>query len=149
VRALVVLAAATVAAHGPRANLSCTIQSASVDFGVYDPLGTARTEVMGQVQLHCTQGATPQATVTLSTGDSGNFFDRTMVNPPNALHYNLFTDDAYVQVAGDGSNGTLPLAASASPGGGMKVYPFYGVIAPSQNVPAGVFSDNIVVEVTF
>jgi spore coat protein U-like protein len=144
------LAPTTAAAQRqPRLPL-CIIRAQSIDFGTYEPLDGGETIALGRVQVLCQANASPALKVELSAGDSGNFYDRTMLSGAGELHYNLFIDPAHDVVAGDGSQGTSPLRVLVTNGlHNLTTFPYFAAIPPRQPVAAGEYSDSIQVEVTF
>lgn len=128
---------------------TCIIRVSPIDFGVYDQRDPAPTPSVGRVLVQCLRSVVlggPK--VTLTAGYSGRLLDRTMLSGRGALHYNLYTDPAHQFVAGDGTQGTSPLA-QAFRSVGITAFRFYGAIGPRQLIPAGEYSDDVQVEVEF
>jgi spore coat protein U-like protein len=75
-----------------------------------------------------------------------------MVSGANALQYNIYLTPSYAQIVGDGSAGTYAPSDSGTVTSG-QVYKvtgnLYGYMPPSQDVPAGAYTDSIVVTVTY
>lgn len=173
VLALIVVLLPSFAAAQSRALVRCTIRVIEPAFGTYDPLRPTPDLAAGRVELNCPDaGQAPLARITLSQGQSGNYLDRVMRAGREDLHYNLYADQARHQIAGDGTSGTVPLFSSGfgsgtgtaqrrkraadpplpvhgTPRNSMATFPFYGAIAPRQNVPADEYSDRIRAEVEF
>ncbi len=138
---------------------SCRILTEAIDFGVYDTLSPAPVLSSGRIEVIClTSGVTPTARVTLSTGQSGVFEDRTLTSGGAELRYNLYVDAARRQIAGDGLNGTSALIPSAAGlslrqfrnlGAARVAFRIYAAVPPGQAVPAGDYQDVIRVMIEF
>jgi len=119
----------------------CTISTAPVAFGAYDPV-VANAAVSlpgsGTVTVACTKGAS--ATIDLANG--GNFLggSRRMINGPDFLNYGLYKDAARTQVWGSGlTGGTTAAYTSASKA--ATAITVYGTVPQNQDVAVGSFTD--------
>lgn len=99
---------------------------------------------MGHVILSCDSPTNVE--VGLSTGSSGSHANRTMSSAGSEMRYNLYVDSGRTAVWGDGTGGSSTVAVNAGASENVTVY---GRIAPDQNLPAGAYSDMIVVTVTY
>jgi spore coat protein U-like protein len=129
---------------------SCTASATGVSFGIYQP--SSATPSTGVVTMSCT--------VTIGTGSiaysidlsagNGSFAARKMTSGSNALNYNLYTTSADAAVWGDGTSGTSVVSDSYSITVlTVKNYTVYGLMPASQNIPAGSYSDTIMVTVNY
>jgi spore coat protein U-like protein len=121
---------------------ACTASSSGVNFGEYDPFASAALEGAGGIDLRCDELAV--AEVSLGSGQ-GTYAERRLVAGANALAYNLFTSSQFITVWGDGTGSTASLTVS----GDSATLPVYGLIAPRQNVPAGMYSDIIIISIIY
>lgn len=153
---------------------ACSVSSAGLAFGTYDPVGvnsTTADTTNGSLVVNCgNSGQGFQVFVTLSTGSSNTFAARTMTLGTSALSYNIFKDANHLIVFGDGSSGTstttLCFAGNGNDGGnssgnsdpcngaglptGTPVsIPIYGLLPAGQDVGAGQYSDTITATLTF
>ncbi|MFT4254199.1 MAG: spore coat U domain-containing protein [Caulobacter sp.] len=129
---------------------SCLIEMSGLDFGVYSGLTPAADTAIGRLNVRCLPAAgagTPQ--VRIGAGGSGQHLDRMMASGTARLRYNLYLDPAHRLVAGDGSAGTSLLPAPRTRAIGRYVWPIFGMIPPGQRVPAGVYSDTLLIEIAF
>lgn len=159
-RSAIVLAAAYLLTPLPNAQaavtFTCTVNATGILFGNYNPLSPAGDSSVGSWTVTCNAlgsgSATVAGTLTLSTGSSGSYTGRTMKSGTRALQYNIYATPSHSQVIGDGSAGTLALSDSGTVTAG-QVYQItgsmYGFVPPSQDVPAGTYTDSIVVTVTY
>jgi spore coat protein U-like protein len=159
-RFAIVVAAAYLLAPIPNAQaavtFTCTVSASGIAFGNYNPLTPTGDSSAGSWSVTCNAigsgSATVAGTLTLSTGSSGTYAARTMKSGTHALQYNIYLTPSHTQVIGDGSAGTLALSDSGTVTAG-QVYQItgnmYGFMPPSQDVPAGSYSDSIVVTVTY
>jgi len=151
--AVLFLSACLGAASGGDAWATCTISAIPVSFGLYNPLTPTANVATGTVTMSCTVliGLFESWTIALSTGSSGNFSARQMLNGTSPLSYNLYTSSAYSAVWGDGSGSTTLISGSALLSIGTTVYPYtvYGRVPAGQDSAAGTFMDTIVVTLNY
>ena len=128
---------------------NCTIATAAVAFGAYDPVVThasAHLESTGTVTVTCTRGAT--ATVALSLGSNAVGAVRHLKDASgNVLAYELFQDAGRTAVWGDTPSGLLPIGAA--PSKAPRDFTVYGRVPAGQDVPAGNYTDTVVATVNF
>jgi spore coat protein U-like protein len=135
---------------------TCTVSATGVAFGTYNPLNAAGDSAVGSWTVICNAmgsgSATVAGTLTLSTGSSGSYATRTMRSGTQALQYNIYLTSGHTQVIGDGTAGTFAPSDSGTVTAG-QVYQvtgsMYGFMPGLQDVPAGSYSDSIVVTVTY
>src|SRR5215831_10431939 len=92
------------------AAVTCSVSSAGVSYGVYDPLSAAALDSNGTLSVTCSIAFPPLVqtvnyTVGFSTG-SGSMLARRMTSGANQLNYNLYTTSSRNQVWGDGNGST-------------------------------------------
>lgn len=129
---------------------ACSVRTTSIIFGNYDVLSSVADTGTGTISLSCTPGAD----VTISIGassNSGAFYPRRMVYAGlgDTLDYNLYTSAAMIQVWGDGTNGTVTAYYPNVKRSNTPLIRIYGKIDPQQNVPAGNYSEQLVVTITY
>jgi len=132
---------------------NCTIATAPVAFGAYDPVVANATTALsgtGTVSVTCTSGAT--TTVTLGQG-SNPTGTSTAAAPARRLKdggldlltYSLYSDAGHTTVWGDTAGTGL-----AHTGTGTLIgLTVYGAVDPGQNVPAGSYTDTVLATITF
>jgi spore coat protein U-like protein len=146
------LSCVSVVAHGA---VSCGASANGVAFGTYDPLQGSPDTSTGNVTVTCTTNGSSSfitVLVSLSTGLSGTYSARQMFSGPDALSYNLYGDNTYTQVWGDGNGGTMQGSTSLHvvPGGPRSLTStVYGQVPAGQDVDGGTYADTIVVTVTY
>jgi spore coat protein U-like protein len=125
---------------------ACQITSVSdVSFGTYDVFSTApNNNGVGSLSIRCSSGSS--AIVKLSHGRSNTFAARALHNGSNELSYNLYTSAARNIVWGDGSGGTSVMSVGRNHSDHLDVF---GSIPEGQDVPVGMYTDDIVVTVNF
>ena len=128
---------------------NCVISAADLDLGTFD--GTNDLTVNSDIDIRCTSGTA--YTVDLSTGLSGNYTNRTLVNGTDTLVYNLYTTSGYATVWGDNTGGSgRPAAGSGAGMGTVQTLTVYGRLLASQNtgpIPANTYADNITATITY
>ncbi|MDB9453449.1 spore coat U domain-containing protein [Dolichospermum circinale] len=131
---------------------NCTISTASIDFGNYDPVDantSTSATATGTVTVTCTSGAS--ANIKLSQGSNADPDStdpipmRRLANGSNYLSYGLYQDSNLTTLWGN----TAGTGASHTGTGSASNVTVYGVISPGQNVPAGSYADTVVAEVSF
>jgi len=128
----------------------CTVSTTSINFGTYDVLSPVPDTGTGSITLSCSS----KANVTIAIGASsvsGLFYPRRMENTAffETLDYNLYDSPAMIQVWGDGTNGTITAAVFDVRNNNTAPIRIYGKINPQQNVPAGSYSDQLVITVIY
>jgi len=159
--ALALGAASSVGAATATSNLSvtasvssnCTISTAAVAFGAYDPIGTnaaAPLNGTGSVSVTCSTGAS--TTVTLGQGSNADTGSTAAVPVrrlkdagTNFLSYALYSDTGRTTAWGD----TAPTGLPHTGTGTLTALTVYGQIPAGQNVAAASYSDTVVATVTF
>jgi spore coat protein U-like protein len=152
-----VLMGLLVAAEAPA--LDCSVTTAGVAFGTYDPTLLAPNDSTGALTVTCSytsgSGGRVNYTVALSTGSSGNYVQRELRAGTAVLNYNLFDSATRIRVWGNGLGGTGMASGSMTvgPGVGNRVrqasHPIYGRIPAQQSAAVGEYTDTIVVTLTF
>jgi spore coat protein U-like protein len=117
------------------------------------------TTSSGNIHVACTRSGlelpqTVNYAISLATGSSNTFVQRTMKSGANALGYNLYTTNAYATVWGDGTGSTVTVAGSIPLGvlvtSGFTNTTVYGRVPALQD--AGVasnYQDDVTVTVTY
>jgi spore coat protein U-like protein len=141
-------ATANLASSATVAN-NCTISTAALAFGSYDPVGThaaANLDGTGTVIVACTKGAT--ATLALGLGSNASGSTRRMTDgSSNYLTYELYLDAGRSTVWG--TSGANLLSTGAAPSKAARNFTVYGTVASNQDVPAGTYNDTVVATVNF
>jgi len=140
------------------AAVRCSITATGPAFGVYNPLQTTPTYANGVVTATCTWMSNPSpVTVSIvssySTGNSGTYSTRKLLSGTSALGYNLYYDDAYSSIRGDGTGGSSQgggsIAVSRNSPTGSTSSVIYGRIPAGQDVAPGSYTDTINVTITY
>ena len=138
---------------------SCSASIATLSFGAVNPLSGSAATSAGAVQVSCGGLASIAVAikVDLSTGGSGSYTTRKLTNIANSaytLNYNLYVDNTYQTVWGNGTggtqsvNGSIPLdVLGLAPPLSMSIY---ARVPSGQNTtPPGTYTDTITVTVTY
>lgn len=131
-----------------RAEAACTISTTAVSFGSYDVFNASATTSTGTVTYRC-GNADHNITITISTGSSGTYANRTMKKGAETLTYNLFRDATFTTVWGDGSGTTGQYSIGNPPNNTDVPLTVYGRVAALQDVSAGSYSDTVIATVNF
>jgi spore coat protein U domain-containing protein, fimbrial subunit CupE1/2/3/6 len=132
---------------------NCSISTAPVAFGAYDPVvanATTPLDGTGTVTVTCTSG--DAATITLgqgsnaATGSTDTAPLRQMKDTgSDVLAYSLYSDSGRTTAWGN----TAGTGLAETGTGSAQALTVYGAVAAGQNVPAGSYSDTVVATVTF
>jgi spore coat protein U-like protein len=128
---------------------NCTITTAPVNFGAYDPVAanaTAPLDGIGTVTVTCTKGAA--AKVGLGVGSNAQGTTRRMGGGTTSyLTYELYRDSSHTTVWGDTVDNALdvPAAPSRNP----QSFTVYGRVVAAQDVTVGSYTDTVVATVNF
>lgn len=132
---------------------NCTISTAAVAFGAYDPIVTnlaAALNGTGTITTTCTTGSSPVITLgqgaNADTGSTDAVPLRQMANGSERMAYALFSNAGRTTTWGN-TSGTAPAAVTGT--GIAQNFTVYGQIAGGQNLPTGSYSDTVVATVTF
>ncbi len=147
-------AVATHSASGPVAILatvaaSCTVGASSLAFGsaTSTAIQSGNVDGTGVVTLTCTNGTAYTVALDKGTAAGATLATRKMSAGALRLNYSVFTSMARTTVWGDGTLGSSTVAGTGS--GSIQSVVAYGRIYAGQIVPAGSFTDTIVVTVTY
>lgn len=132
----------------------CDVSATTVAFGAYDPLRASPTTSVGTISVTC------QVTlvallwpwdIKISTGGSGSYATRRMINGAHQLDYNLYLDSGYGTIWGDGTGTTSYLSALTLLAIGSSTHNFsiYGRVPAGQDRGAGSYSDTIIVTLNY
>lgn len=126
------------------AHSQCSLNVTSVNFGAYDVFSMTPLDSIGTIDVNCS----PRAAITITFSQGiGSYANRQMAFGINRLNYNLYQNAGRNnRILGDGSVGTEILDANNVRN---RSFTIYGRVPARQNVPAGVYSDLIVVTLTF
>lgn len=129
----------------------------SINFGTIDPLALPGTpiQVTATLSIQCT-GSLTSLTVALSAGSSGTFAPRSMNDGSgHTLTYNIYTDNTYSVVFGDGTAGTQTEAASVVNGKATYNFSLFAQLPETGKAIAsidpfkGTYNDTITVTASF
>ena len=122
----------------------CSLSVTGINFGAYDVLSTTALESAGSIDVSC--DARTAFAVVLSAGASGQYTTRYMTYLTHQLAYNLYRNPAMTRILGDGTANTVFWEVANARN---RSFIFYGRIPARQNVHAGMYSDNIIVDLYF
>lgn len=135
-----------------RADAACNVTATGIAFGNYDVFSPAPLDSTGTVTVSCDDIPPANVVVAIGPGGGGTFLPRRMrhASLPDTLAYNVFTSPSMAVVWGDGTGGTATVTAGrVPPNRPPKPVTIYGRIPPAQNVSAGIYSDTLVVTITW
>jgi spore coat protein U-like protein len=128
---------------------NCTITTAPVNFGAYDPVtanAAAPLDGVGTITVTCTKGA--GVTLALNPGSNPTGTTRRMVQGgTNYLIYELYTDPSHSTVWGDIGNN--PMTIVPAPNKNPRNFTVYGRVNQAQDATVGAYTDTVVATVVF
>lgn len=125
----------------PATAVSCTVQAGGLTFDPYDTLSSRPADGVGTIDLSCDTDVTVNVALGSGNGGSG---ERVLQNGGDSLRYELYTDASRTTPWGDGAGGGA--VSATGPTARLNVY---GRILPRQRVPAGSYSDAVIVTVIY
>ena len=152
-RILILLLALAPAAAG--AATTCSFSSTpGMSFGAYDDSSATATDATTSIVVSCARsgGPTP-VNATLQAGPSagsGLIATRSMRSGANVMNYNLYRDSGRSQVWGQTSGVDTSSISITVPNNGSAsgTFVIYGRIPALQNVPAGPYSDSVLLTIS-
>jgi len=145
------LFAGALLAAAAAAQAACTVSLGNMSFGPYDPLSSAPATTSGNAVVTCNDTPPPTVQMQLSpSAVSGGFFPRRMKSAlgSDTLDYNFYADVGGSAIWGDGTGGTATRSQRVNRNSPWSV-PFYGRIAPNQDVAPGSYSDTLTITIVF
>jgi spore coat protein U-like protein len=127
----------------------CTINTAPVAFGAYDPVvanAAANLNGSGTVTVACTKGAS--ATIDLGNGGNLSGGSRRMGSGSDFLNYALYKDAARTQVWGTGLAGGTTLTYNSATKAATAIT-VYGTVPQNQDVTVGAYSDVVLATINY
>jgi len=140
---------------------NCTITTAAVAFGAYDPVETNAAAPLnnnGSVTIACTKGSAPNVTLGLGShasgairrmlgGTSADFLTYELYKPPDTTPGTACT---YPGTTIWGTSGANIFTPTASPGKAARTYNVCGTVAAGQDVGVDAsYADSVVATVNF
>jgi spore coat protein U-like protein len=131
---------------------SCTVSTDTLSFGSITPLA-GQVDAVGEIDVSCfglTTGL-DSMTISLSTGGSGTYASRRMINGANTLAYNLYSDAGRTVIWGNGTGGSSSLVVQnqLSLLSWSTSTPVYARIPSAPSTRPGTYTDTIVVTVVW
>ena len=128
---------------------NCTISTATLAFGAYDPVITnaaagADLAGTGTVTISCTKGAVTSVELALGANASGS--QRRLTNGTDFLNYQIFQDSARTVVWG---TGTAKKDTGTSTGKTPVNHTTFGLIPKGQDPGTGSYTDTVLATVNF
>ncbi len=127
----------------------CTIATAPIAFGSYDPLNSSDTTANGSVSVTCTNGA--PITIELDNGqNSSHAGSQTRAMTDGSSHY--LTYDVFQDAGHSTEWGSVAAshAVSTNGTGAADAHSAYGLALHGQTAPPiGVYSDTVLAKVNF
>ena len=127
---------------------NCTIGAGAMNLGTFD--GTNNLTSTSTITVRCSNGT--DYTVDLSTGSSGSYANRTLVNGSNSLVYNLYMAGDFQTIWGNGQNSTGRVSDIGEGMGTAINHTVHGRLLASQNqgaIDAGDYTDTITATITY
>jgi len=128
---------------------NCTITTAPVNFGAYDPVAAnaaAPLDGTGTITVTCTRGAVSK--VGLGTGSNAQGATRRMSQgAAEYLNYELYKDASHSTIWGD--TDTTALDVTAAPSQAPRTFTVYGQVAAAQDAVVGTYTDTVLATVVF
>jgi len=147
-------------AAGAASAVTCTVSTAGLPFPAYSVFNAVATTGNATIKLTCSLDASDNPPITvnyvmsLSTGSSNSYVNRTLTIPGDSLTYNIYTSNTYGVVWGNGNGGSSSQSGSLMLTNGnpsrTENKTAYGRIPALQDVSvSNNYHDSITVTVTY
>jgi len=141
----------------PKAPGFCTIETRPLSFGTYDPLAETEVDAVGQIIYICGRGTGvgpgrfEGILIEMAQGSSNSYAPRSMAGTDfgSRLNYNIYLDPLHRIVWGTGVGRTRAYLNREPPTETPVVVFAYGRIFRGQDVPAGIYVDDVPVRIQF
>jgi spore coat protein U-like protein len=142
-----VLAAAGAAPSQVPKDNECGVASTPLSFGRYSVFNPQGLDSTAEVRIACNGNRTIR--IGLSQGLYGTYFERAMarVGGTERLRYQIYTDGTRQVPWGNGTSGTQLVTGLVHTG--RVVFVMYAHVPGSQFVPAGTYTDQLIVNIAF
>ena len=128
---------------------NCTISSAALAFGAYDPVvanASSNLDGTGTVTVACTKGAA--STIGLNLGNNASGSTRRLTDgASNYLTYEMYQDSGRTTVWGN--SGAALMTPATAPSKTARNFTVYGRVTSNQDIPAGSYADTVTATVNF
>jgi spore coat protein U-like protein len=128
---------------------NCVVSSTDINFGSISPQASGQATATATVQAKCTN--TTAYTINIGPGASGSFSQRTLTGTKSgntdSLNYQIYEESTHVNILGDGSSNTVPLAGVGS--GAFQNFTVYGLLYLNQYITPDVYRDALSVTINY
>jgi spore coat protein U-like protein len=121
---------------------TCVVSTSGIAFGGYDPFVNQDVDSVANISVNCDE--TTSYAIALSTG-TGTYESRVLTSGNHQLLYNLYIDATLTTVWGDGTGDSSTVSDMQA----IANHVVYGRIPARQDAYVGVYSDTIVITLTF
>ena len=125
----------------------CTIATTNMNFGNYNPTRVGSTLGQATITANCSNGTNAVVSLNSGANSGGNSQRKLQGSGTQVLNYNIFAENDYTTVWGDGHGGTVAIILDSN--GTPNTFTAYGAIPPGQSVPVGNYSDTVTVTITY
>jgi len=128
---------------------NCTLTTTAVAFGNVNATSATNVDSTGGISVTCTSGVAWSASAAAGAGTGATLAVRKMANGTNLLNYALYTESTRTTVWGDGVGGTTGVITGTGSGSAQASTIYARVPGGQSTVPAGSYSDTVVVTITY
>jgi spore coat protein U-like protein len=144
---------------------TCTMSTGGLAFGNYNPTAGSAVVANSTINFTCTYTGTGfTAALSISSGNSGSYTNRTLAFGSQSLNYNIYVNAADTEIFGGGTGngvsgtyyyylcyagGGVVCSGGSGQSGTQYVAPMYGLLPGGQDVSAGTYSDTIIATLTY
>lgn len=128
---------------------NCVVTTSPVLFGNIDVTSNAVIENTGGISVTCTSGTAWAASANSGASGTATLANREMVNGVNKLSYALYVDAGRSTIWGDGVGETTGTFNGTGTGSAQASTVYARIPAGQTGLPAGAYSDTVVVTVTY
>ena len=128
---------------------NCVVTTSPVAFGNIDVTSNQEIDNTGGISVTCTSGTAWAASADAGAGSTATLTNREMVNGANKLNYALYIDAGRTSIWGDGAEGATASITDTGTGTAQASTIYARVPSGQTGLPAGSYTDTVVVTVTY
>jgi spore coat protein U-like protein len=127
---------------------TCSVSATALNFGASIPTPVnSNIDATSTITATCSNSVPFSIALNAGNGVGATVITRKMSSGPNAVDYAMYTDAGRTNVWGDGTPGSSVNTLTGT--GAAQAIPVYGRIPTGQTPAIGIYSDTILVTLTF
>ncbi|RPH40821.1 MAG: SCPU domain-containing protein [Burkholderiales bacterium] len=127
---------------------TCSVSATALNFGASIPTPVnSNIDATSTITATCSNAVPFSVALNAGNGAGATVISRKMSSGPNSVNYAMYTDAGRTNIWGDGTPGSAVNSLTGT--GAAQAIPVYGRIPTGQTPAIGIYSDTILVTLTF